>query len=256
MIEFLKKYPLIIVGVIILFWGLSGFIAFNFVDKPGEFGDMFGAINALFSGLALFGIIMSILFQQTELEYQREELIETRLVFQVNRINNVIYNQLERLEKSISAINFGDPYNKEVGRTLRLNFINFAYNESKYQSKFSKQSQLESYNENKGKTIFKEIVKLNKTRLNDIVSKVFRTSKIIRKLISNESIPLSEKSILKMLFFDNLEPELNSMMLNMDEYLSEKIINDYFSPNGAVDLDISDLRRNLTKIIDFKNQNY
>ncbi len=47
-------------------------------DKRGTFGDMFGAANALFSGLAFVGIIITILLQRTELALQRQELTDTR----------------------------------------------------------------------------------------------------------------------------------------------------------------------------------
>ncbi|BDA80155.1 hypothetical protein LPTSP3_g30850 [Leptospira kobayashii] len=45
----------------------------------GPIGDMFGAINALFSGLALAGIIYTIYLQHEELKLQREELKLTRI---------------------------------------------------------------------------------------------------------------------------------------------------------------------------------
>ena len=48
----------------------------------GTFGDMFGSINALFSGLAFAGVIYAILLQREELGLQREELIKTRSEFQ------------------------------------------------------------------------------------------------------------------------------------------------------------------------------
>lgn len=47
-------------------------------DKQGQFGDMFGAINALFAGLAFAGVIWAIFLQKNELELQREELTHTR----------------------------------------------------------------------------------------------------------------------------------------------------------------------------------
>jgi len=47
-------------------------------DDPGPFGDMFGAVNALFSGLAFAGIIVAILMQQEELKIQRKELTQSR----------------------------------------------------------------------------------------------------------------------------------------------------------------------------------
>jgi len=52
-----------------------------FQDLPnsGRFGDSFGAIQALFSALALGGIILVILMQNRELVLEREELKYTRM---------------------------------------------------------------------------------------------------------------------------------------------------------------------------------
>ncbi len=44
----------------------------------GQFGDKFGAINSLFSGLAFAGIIFTIFLQKRELSLQRQELKDTR----------------------------------------------------------------------------------------------------------------------------------------------------------------------------------
>lgn len=49
----------------------------NLADR-GIFGDSFGAINSLFSGLAFAGIIYTILLQRKELKLQRDELELTR----------------------------------------------------------------------------------------------------------------------------------------------------------------------------------
>ena len=73
----------IIIGIILigLLWGGSWLlIDFNIENSTnrGEFGDKFGAINSLFSGLAFLGLIVTLLFQKEELELQRQELAETR----------------------------------------------------------------------------------------------------------------------------------------------------------------------------------
>lgn len=53
--------------------GLSGF-------NPGTWGDMFGGVNALFSGLAFAGIIVTLFFQREDLRMQRNEMEESRKV--------------------------------------------------------------------------------------------------------------------------------------------------------------------------------
>jgi len=48
------------------------------LSDKGLFGDMFGTINALFTGCALGGVIYTIFLQKTELTLQRKELKLTR----------------------------------------------------------------------------------------------------------------------------------------------------------------------------------
>ncbi|PIQ68035.1 MAG: hypothetical protein COV91_06160 [Candidatus Taylorbacteria bacterium CG11_big_fil_rev_8_21_14_0_20_46_11] len=46
--------------------------------ESGQFGDMFGGLNAFFSGLAFLGVIYAIFLQREELGLQRKELELTR----------------------------------------------------------------------------------------------------------------------------------------------------------------------------------
>ena len=62
-------------------WGLSGAVIIQELGDPklpGTFGDMFGAVNALFSGLAFAGIIVAIMMQREDLKLQQEELTGSR----------------------------------------------------------------------------------------------------------------------------------------------------------------------------------
>ena len=70
-------------------------------EDRGTFGDMFGSVNALFSGIALIGIIITILLQSNELSLQRNELILTRKEFNTQnqtlkfqRFENTFFNLL------------------------------------------------------------------------------------------------------------------------------------------------------------------
>lgn len=71
---------LLIVSVILINIGF-GFAVHYFIpvwNESGVFGDTFGAINSLFSGLAFAGLLYTILLQSRELKLQREELALTR----------------------------------------------------------------------------------------------------------------------------------------------------------------------------------
>lgn len=61
----------LIVILFILLWVGSGtaiYYALPNWQERGMFGDMFGSINSLFSGLALLGVVAALWFQQRELD--------------------------------------------------------------------------------------------------------------------------------------------------------------------------------------------
>ncbi len=88
--------------VILIAWISYWLSPFTGGNDNGVFGDSFGALNTLFSGLAFGCLVITILMQRQELEYQREELEETRRVLdeqktELNRQANLA--QQESLER-------------------------------------------------------------------------------------------------------------------------------------------------------------
>ncbi|WP_194091613.1 hypothetical protein [Vibrio hibernica] len=82
--------------IIVSLWGINYYLLIDFPnDVRGTFGDMFGAVNALFSGFAFLGVIYAILLQRKELSLQREELSLTR---------NELKKSAEAQEKSELAL--------------------------------------------------------------------------------------------------------------------------------------------------------
>lgn len=71
------RLPLAIITGVIILW-IANLLLLSGNSERGTFGDMFGAINALFSGLAFGGVIYAILLQRRELVLQRSELTLTR----------------------------------------------------------------------------------------------------------------------------------------------------------------------------------
>jgi hypothetical protein len=61
----------------ILAWGATWILAVRYIpDWPqrGQFGDLFGSVNALFGGLAFIGVIWALLLQREQLGIQETEL--------------------------------------------------------------------------------------------------------------------------------------------------------------------------------------
>ena len=122
----IRKFYWLIVLVIAI-WITSWIITDNLyqnVEDRGAFGDKFGFINSLFSGLALAGIIYSIFLQQKELSLQRTELKETKEEFKDQNFQTTFFNLLKTQNQLADDIS-REHYEDIVGRRF--------FNHSKHQ---------------------------------------------------------------------------------------------------------------------------
>ncbi len=83
-------------GEALVYFSLHGW------EKRGQFGDMFGVGNTVFSAFAFAGVIIAIYLQNKELGYQRKELELTRFELsgqreQLQRRNEITYMPLIHL---------------------------------------------------------------------------------------------------------------------------------------------------------------
>ena len=104
----------------------------------GTFGDQFGAVNALFSGLAFAGLIYTIILQRRDLKLQRrdlklqrEELALTRKemeeqtaefekqneTLRIQRFENTFFNMLSQFQEVVNSLSV----------TARVNMENVEY---------------------------------------------------------------------------------------------------------------------------------
>ena len=69
------------VVAVTIIWAASWFVVTRLCltyTERGQFGDMFGAVNSLFSGLAFALLIVTLRLQHRELQLQQEELRAAR----------------------------------------------------------------------------------------------------------------------------------------------------------------------------------
>ncbi len=138
-----KKYAIVWAIATLLLWALS-FILINFdVKDRGTYGDMFGPVNALFSGFAFAGLIITLVMQHDELGLQRKELIQTNKelaaqreqftaqtkTMQIQRFENTLFNMLSLQQGIVNSLY----YKSFDGSTINLeykgkNVFDFFYN--------------------------------------------------------------------------------------------------------------------------------
>lgn len=122
---------LLVLFVFLLFFASLGFVCTHWTDwqTRGTFGDSFGALNALFSGLAFAGLIVTLIMQKEELGMQREELNDAKQelrqqsiefkkqnkTLNLQRFENTFFNMLNLQETITRNLNYdcsdgGDPF--------------------------------------------------------------------------------------------------------------------------------------------------
>lgn len=87
-INMTKEWKLFICAgcVICAVWVASFVLIYLFIDDwdvRGQFGDLFGSVNALFSGLAFAGLVITIIQQRHDLQLQRQAINQSKKRYQL-----------------------------------------------------------------------------------------------------------------------------------------------------------------------------
>lgn len=87
----------LILQILFFCWACS---IFGVPKNVGEFGDMFGAFNALFSALSFAAIVIALIFQMRDLAYTQREL---KLVLLESEKRNELHRDSMDMEKKLAA---------------------------------------------------------------------------------------------------------------------------------------------------------
>lgn len=124
---------IIVILTVCIIWTWSWIYIDLFIPLKdrANFGDKFGFVNSLFSGLALAVIIFSIMLQQKELSLQRKELNDTRKEFADQNFQTTFFNLLQTQQQITNEI-FGTiwdlkSYDKEYKKEFNgRKFFNYS----------------------------------------------------------------------------------------------------------------------------------
>lgn len=119
------------IGFVLFVMFLAAFLIVQNIDgwdKRGQFGDLFGVVNALFAGLAFAGLIITIRQQHLDLEYQRQAIEQTQLELQnqtkefdeqnetlkIQRFENTFFKMLEVQQSIVNDLYAADSHKETV----------------------------------------------------------------------------------------------------------------------------------------------
>lgn len=98
----LIKNLLIAATFVLAFWSASFawiYVSVGDWEVRGQLGDMFGAVNSLFSGLAFAGLIVTLILQRKDLNLQRESIQQTNEQLGIQAREFEIQNQMAKQEQ-------------------------------------------------------------------------------------------------------------------------------------------------------------
>ncbi|MEJ5105631.1 putative phage abortive infection protein [Chryseobacterium sp. MYb328] len=104
----------------------------NSNEQRGSFGDMFGFANAMFTGLSVIGLLVTVLLQRKDINIQREELAKQTESIYVQNFESTYFQMISLYSNFINTVE----KNNVLGRKY-LSLLSFSIIDSIYATKYS-----------------------------------------------------------------------------------------------------------------------
>lgn len=121
-----KEWKLFIcAGCVICAVWLASFVLIYFCiddwDVRGQFGDLFGSVNSLFSGLAFAGLVITIIQQRHDSQLQRQAINQSKKdinqqneTMKIERFENTFFKMLEVQQSIVNDLYAADSHKEWV----------------------------------------------------------------------------------------------------------------------------------------------
>ncbi len=111
----------LVIGVI--YWIVVDSFLQSCLPNMGLFGDSFGALNAIFTGLAFAGVIYTMILQKDEIQKQEESNRQERLDASNDRFTNSFFNILSIQSRQLENLGYYKRYSKFYGQFSILSLV-------------------------------------------------------------------------------------------------------------------------------------
>ena len=112
-------------GCVICAVWLASFVLIYFCiddwDVRGQFGDLFGSVNSLFSGLAFAGLVITIIQQRHDSQLQRQAINQSKKdinqqneTMKIERFENTFFKMLEVQQSIVNDLYAADSHKEWV----------------------------------------------------------------------------------------------------------------------------------------------
>jgi hypothetical protein len=201
------RYILFGVPIMLLLWISSWILLSIFLhsqESRGQFGDMFGAVNSLFSGFALCGVVYSIVLQNAANNISNYQ-------FQFNRTLDIINGQVDIFNNRILEFNFKD---------LNDDILGFMDGILYYKQLGSEENRLNQF------------VTKNRGTIGSMLPFIFYSNQFAHEIIDQEKLKKIDSDRLKKLYFRNQNRftldfhSMNTQLLKLEKDEIENRSND------------------------------
>lgn len=230
------------------------------LDKTGQVGDFIGGIVG-----AIWALTGVLLFYAT-LRLQSKELAENRKHFQMSRLTDIIYKQLDLFNQQLANFRLKDiERDDDDEHVVHTGKAAIALLRHRVESILDIEKKQQT---DKEKAMFKFIaenfafIELNKNSLLNIYEELANQVDVIRAVLIKDDIPPADLNELKSIFFRNIGKDFlnGSELLEhfLEWYITYKkkqgtIDNEFFSPEYSIKLKISVIEEFRKKRYDKKN---
>jgi hypothetical protein len=254
----------VLIGLIILgrfLYKLSNSYSINgtniLLQETGQVGDFIGGVIG-----TIWSLTGVLLFYVT-LQLQRKELAENRKHFQLSRITEIIYKQLEMYNrdiKEIKILNLDDDNKPVKHKGKKAILLIIQQIESMSEVVFDKTLTDEEKATNGVKYMSKNIafIEFNKKELQKLYNNLGNHVDVLRAILIKEDMPPEDLNELKAIFFRNIGREfLNASEIIHNNLESYKTLKEKHGQKENIFLsELHDIQRKIEVIDEFRKVKY